>query len=256
MPTNNDIEEAKRYLRNRLEAELSMGSNLEELMVEAAYRIVDISYRYKVPPRNFRFSVSKDMESEVNEVIRKLKERIEEVMVMLAVPPGGNNKDEITSFILKENHGKTFSERNNMYCQRFKYELEGVIAAGLILGISKSKLKSSIPLNLQHPYANPYFIEALNSKEYDATRLLSKGKSYGRGRTNSMFTALENLTRHGVSQGWMKYWGDIHTGASGFYSYRGSSYPCPICDSMLGFHPMEEFRGGWHLHCKCYFVFT
>ena len=46
MPTKNDIEEAKAYLRKRLEAETSMKNNLEKFMLEAASRIVEISYQY------------------------------------------------------------------------------------------------------------------------------------------------------------------------------------------------------------------
>ena len=254
MPKNDSIEEAKRYIKERLEAELSMENNLNKFMNEAASRIVDAAYRHKIPPRDFRFSRDKKLEAEVDAIIRELKSRIEDAMITLATSASESDKDGIVAFVTKENHGKTFAERSNIYCQRFKYELEGAIAAGLLLDVSKEKLKNSISLNLKHPYANPYFKEALKDKSA-ATRLTSNGISYGRGKTNSMFTALSRLTRHGVSQGWMKHWGDAHAGASGFYSYRGSSYPCHVCDAMLGFHPMEEYQGGWHLRCKCYFVF-
>lgn len=47
VPTDKEIEEAKEYLRQRLDAELSMRTNLQIVMIEAAKQIIDISYRYK-----------------------------------------------------------------------------------------------------------------------------------------------------------------------------------------------------------------
>ena len=45
VPTDKEIEEAKEYLRQRLDAELSMRTNLQIVMIEAAKQIIDISYR-------------------------------------------------------------------------------------------------------------------------------------------------------------------------------------------------------------------
>ena len=43
VPTDKEIEEAKEYLRQRLDAELSMRTNLQIVMIEAAKQIIDIS---------------------------------------------------------------------------------------------------------------------------------------------------------------------------------------------------------------------
>ena len=45
IPTDKEIEEAKEYLRQRLDVELSMRTNLQIVMIEAAKQIIDISYR-------------------------------------------------------------------------------------------------------------------------------------------------------------------------------------------------------------------
>ena len=259
MPTKNDIEEAKAYLRERLEAETSMRNNLEKSMLEAASRIVEISYKYKIPPSLFRFSRNRQLEKEVNEVIGWLKSKIEHTMLILAIATHEEDGKDITSHITKENHGKTFAQRNNIYCNRFKDELEGAIAAGLVLGLAKEKLKETISANLTHPYSNPVFREA-EKKDTSAARLLSKGVSYGNGRTNSMFTALDRLTSYGVAQGWMKHWWNMGSekGAKGFVIFRGSSYPCQTCDeAAMRIHDMSEPYPPLHLNCKCgmYFVY-
>ena len=255
MPTNNEIEEAKTYIRKRIEAENSMGYNLDRYMEIAASRMVDIGYKYNIPPSKFRFSSNRKMEEEINEVIDWLKSEIEDSVYELAASGGTGDAHEIILFISAENQGRTFLQRNDMYCRRFKYEVEAAIAAGLLLGTAKEKIKKSINTYLKSPYENPYFKEAVKIKS-SSIRLKNNGVSYGQGHTNSAFTALDTLTRHAVSQGWMKHWLSVHEGATGFYSYRGSSYPCSTCDINAGWHPISEYTGGWHLRCKCFFVFT
>ena len=44
IPTDKEIEEAKEYLRQRLDVELSMRTNLQIVMIEAA-----TNYRYFIP---------------------------------------------------------------------------------------------------------------------------------------------------------------------------------------------------------------
>lgn len=48
-PTSKEIEEAKDYLRQRLNAELSMENNLLAIMYQAAKEIVAVSYKYNIP---------------------------------------------------------------------------------------------------------------------------------------------------------------------------------------------------------------
>ena len=45
------------------------------------------------------------------------------------------------AYITAENHGKTFAQRNAVYCNHFKYEVEATVAAGLILDATKDKIK-------------------------------------------------------------------------------------------------------------------
>ncbi len=255
MPTTEEIEQAKEYLRKRLEAENSMRANLEKYMQEAARRLVDIAYKRNIPPAMFRFSYDIWLEREVKEVIGWLKDQIDDAVCTLAIAGGEGDAHEIILYVFDENHSKTFRQRENVYANRFKYEVEAAIAAGLILGVAKEELKKSMEVNIRSPYSNPYFVEALGSRTA-AVRLKEKGVTYGTGRSNVAFNLLDRLSVNAVSQGWMRHWQNMHPSASGFYSYRGSSYPCSLCDSMVGWHPIADYAGGWHLNCKCFFVFT
>ena len=255
-PTDKDIEKAESYLRKRLEAEISMRTNLERVMKEAAEKVVAISYRYNIVPSQFRFSANKDLQHEVDEVITWLREQIEDYTYTLAVAEHEEEKDAILTYITRESYGKTFAQRNAIYCNRFKYELEAGIAAALIIGAKQKEAVNAIGSSLMTPYNNPHIREAIGKGK--ATRLLSGGVSYGRGRTNSMTNALLGLTQFAVAEGWAKYQKLTAkaSGKKGFYSYRGSSYPCALCDSMRGFHPLSDPMPPYHRRCCCYVVFT
>lgn len=129
VPTDKEIEEAKEYLRQRLDAELSMRTNLQIVMIEAAKQIIDISYRYKISPELFRFSANRQLQEEVDAIILSLLEIIEDYTYTLAVATHEDNKDAIITCITRESYGKTFTQRAREYVDRFSKEVETAIAA-------------------------------------------------------------------------------------------------------------------------------
>ena len=246
-PTEKDIESAKAYLIERISAEHSMRYNLESVMREAAERIVNICYAANVKPQDFRYvDLPLRVQWDIDEVIRWLRETIDDYFQTLAVADHEENKDVILPFILGENHGSTFDERLTDYCDKYKDELMLLIGAGLFVGVSKMVLAKSIGENLKHPYANQLLADGIDAPV-----------SYGRGRTNSMFTAISDLTRFGIAQGWMRHW-ELSTakdGCVGWVVKRGSSYPCSLCDDNCGFHPIDEGTGlPVHNSCCCFAV--
>lgn len=245
-PTEPDIEAAQAYLRNRLDAERSMSYNLEIVMREAAERIVSICYTANVNPQNFHYdSLPLRAKTEIDDVISWLQETIEDYFETLAVAGHEGNEDVVLPFVLGENHGATFNERLTDYCDKYRDELMLLIGAGLFAGVGKMVLAKSIGDNLKHPYANQLLADAIDAP-----------LTYGRGRTNAMFTAISDLTQFGIAQGWMKnqYINNRKDGCLGWYVRRGSSYPCDHCDSMVGFHTDEDELPPYHGHCACYAV--
>lgn len=246
-PKESDIIIAKEYLIKRLDAERSMSYNLSLIMREAAERIVNICYAANVNPQNFRYEdLPLRSKTEIEEVIEWLKETIEDYFKTLAVADHEENRDKILPFVLGENHGSTFDERLNDYCDKYRDELMLLVGAGLFLGVGETALVKSIGENLRHPYANQLLADGI------ATPL-----TYGRGRTNSMFTALSGLTTYGIAQAWMRDW-ELTTeakGAIGWEVRRGSSYPCAQCDENCGFHAIDEGTLlPQHLSCRCFAV--
>ncbi len=257
MPTGDQIQEAKRFLQTRIEAEISVKNNIEEYMIEAARKIIVVSQKYNISPRLFRFSSNESLKEEVDEIIRELKDNIIYATEILSVYDREEDKGAILTFLNAERYGKTFKQRVNEYANRYKFELEAAIAAGIFLGKTGEDTLSAILRSLSAPYNNPDIKDSFG-KGLSATRIETKGMSYGVGKSNSAYNLITTLSRNDIGLAWMWWYGDqaLRNGAMGFYSFRGSSYPCAICDDMVGFHPIQDYKYQWHINCRCYFVFV
>ena len=256
--SDKDIEEAKAFIRKRVDAEISMQKNLDEAMLWAAREIVRISYKYKIKASMFKFSVNDNLKKEVDDVLAKLREMLYEYTESLSVVVDDNQRDDIVAFINEEKYGHTLKERIHTYTNRYKYELEAFIASGLAFGYGMDKLISTVRANMSAPYNNELFRNTVIRGGMAATRIKTGGISYGQGHSNSARNLLLTLTRNAVGSAWMNVYGTqaYNNGATGFYSFRGSSYTCALCNSQVGYHPIQDYQGEWHLNCRCYFVFV
>ena len=223
-----------------------MTSLLESAMREAAERVVEILYSANIHPTVVSYGdLPLRVQWDIDEVVQWLKETIDDYFVTLAIADHEENKDLILPLVYGESFGSTFDERLTDYVGKYKNELLLLVGAGLLLGIGKSALAKSIGDNLRQPYANPMLKDGIE-----------KSISYGRGRTNSMFTAIGDLTRFGIAEAWMKnqYINNRKDGCVGWLVQRGSHFPCELCDSKVGFHADESDLPLYHSHCCCYAV--
>lgn len=256
--TDKDIKEAKAFVLKRVEAEISMQKHLDEALLWAAKEIIRISYKYKIKASLFRFSVNAQLQMEVDEVLARLREMLYEYTETLSLAVDEEQKDDIIAFINEETYGHTLKERINIYTNRYKYELESFVAAGLLSKKSIERLVETIRTNLSNPYNNQIFRDTVVRGGMAATRIATGGISYGRGHSNSARNLLNTLLRNTIGSAWMNIYGTnaYKNGAIGFYSFRGSSYPCKYCQELVGYHPIEDYQGQWHLNCRCFFVFV
>lgn len=258
MYTDKDIEEAKAFIRKRVQAEISMQNHLDEALLWAAKEIINISYRYKIKASLFKFSTNVNLKKEVDNVLARLREMIYDYTENLSVAVESEESEEICDLINEETYGHTLKERINTYTNRYKYELEAFIASGLAFGYGVNKLLSTVRANINAPYNNKLFRNSVVKGGMVATRIKTGGISYGQGHSNSARNLLLTLTRYTIGSAWMNRLGTwaYNKGATGYYSFRGSSYPCSKCDSMTGYHPIQDYQSQWHLNCRCYFVFV
>lgn len=105
-PSDREIEEAKDYIRQRLQAEKSMERNLRTAMLRAAERIISISHKYGIPPKMFRFSLDRNLKHEVEAIISDLRATIEDYTSTLSVATHNDKEEEILAYITRNSYGK------------------------------------------------------------------------------------------------------------------------------------------------------
>ncbi len=256
--TDDEIRRAKEYLALRLKAERLAVSALNDALLSAAKRIVAISRKYNIPPEKFRFSADPRLKKEVNDVLALLRETLYSYVKDIDTFETEDGEDPfIAPALTVEDHGKTFRQRTSEYVNRWGFELEAVIAAAGLEGIKDTKaIESGIREYLDHPYDNPWMKE--HRGKGDAVRL-NTIPHYGKGKHIAAVSALALLLTTVVAKGWMQNWARLNSEKRGYYVYRGSSYPCDICNAQTGFpHDIKDTTGlpPYHSHCCCYVVYT
>lgn len=247
------LQEAKDYLLKRLDAERKMSRYLDEALISAARRIVNISLKYNIKPSDFRFSNNPQLKKEVEEVLALLREMLYEKEKEHLTFKTEEDKKFIPAILTDKDHDKTLKERIAIYTNRYGYEVEAIVAAALLSGEhSAKKIIQSIQESLHSPWSNPYFQSEKGKGE--AVRLKEGGVSYGVGKTTSSANGLAVVLGYVLARGWMENWRRMGTeaGARGFYTFRNSSFPCQLCDEeAMRFHTMDEPMPPFHPHCVC-----
>ena len=237
-PSHKDIEQAKDYIRKRLEAEISMEHYLDFVLMKAVRKIVDLSYKRTIPPSLFSFNFDPFMSAEIDNVIKELLFDIEDYDYKMATSTDKMDEESLLAYINREIDGITYHQRTSNYVTRFKLELQDFVTAGLIAGLGQSELVQEIKTHFKKPYSSSLIVDRPHFGQSSYVRLLV-------------------LTRHTIADAWMH--ADMESarqrGAVGFYSYRGSSYPCQLCDDMASvFHTFADPYPPYHPRCVCYAV--
>ena len=237
-PKQSDIKEAREYLRRRLAAEVSMEHYLDRRLIAAAREIVEYAYSRNIPPTLFSFQYDPFLTYEVERIIRRLISEIEDYDFELADSTNRAEGESLLPYITREIDGFTYHDRLTLYSNRFRDEVEQFIKAGLVAGLTKSALESVIAKSYKTPYKNT-IISDVEHKGFTA------------------YPRLLLLTRHTIADAWMHADMEYHLrrGVIGFITYRGSSFPCQLCDDMAKvFHSFSDPYPPYHPNCCCYAV--
>lgn len=246
--TDKQLKEASKFVLDRVRAEVSMENFIYPLLLEYAKKIIDVAYKYGISPGKFRFSSDRQLKAEVDRIISELLEEIREAMWDLALYEA-EDEDSLRTFLLGEYKDSTLDERFDYYEKAFRDEMQMLLGGAFFAGIDREELKGILEKEYKHIANLEFVLEAIVAGY--ATNITRRN-----GVTTSSFYALNVLSRNTIARGWMERWRTMHEGAKGFYSLRGSSYPCAQCDDMVGWHPIDEYEGLWHPNCKCIFIFT
>ena len=263
--TEEQIRSGKNYILRRESASNGLASLVDALLADAAAEIARIAYRYGIDPQRFMLSPEYN-EQMFNEISRVLDELEDEILDLTESYSLKCTKDEkkklwLLPWLLALGRGskglrRTLEDRLWV----FSRDLEAMIAAAANAKISQERAVSVIRSNIHTAYVMPGMQSAfanapLFKAQYIRTRGVKKGK---RGQSNSEANNIIRFAKTTLQMSWMHYHHRLYEeqGAVGYYVLRGSTYPCDLCDSMTGFHLIEDTEGypPFHAHCQCYTV--
>lgn len=265
-PTQEDVQAAKDYILRREEYANILGDRVDDLLNDAAEKIVIICYRYGVDPTKLYFSsaFNQEMMKEIGEVMNELEDEVLDLIYEYSTMSTSDRK-RINALILwiatlgKGNRNLQQTLEGYMY--KMLQDWNAAIAAMMAKGLSVSEAITRIKNYLHNIYIMPEVMEAFeHSNDFTATYIRSKGIQYGaRGISNNGSTNVVNMAKNTLQMAWMRDLLNEYQDNEKIALYcvqRGSNFECPICDSHVGIWPIEdnEHFPLFHPHCCC-FVF-
>lgn len=240
--------EAQEYIKRRLENELSMDADIDGILASFTDMLMDILSEGAT-------------ENELDTLAAYIADLLLEDCELLAVDDHTENRDGIIAYIGRKVGDMTLRERITERCRTFAGEVLVVYTLGMLLGKKREEIRESVVKNWDKPYDSPIIMEAKGrvlSGEMTSPVSLEP-PHYGRGVTVSSSKALKDICRNALVEGWG--WHDYtehKDEAVGFVVQRGSSFPCDTCDSMVGYHDIDDtdFLPMFHNHCRCYVIWV
>lgn len=262
-PTQSEISAAKRFVRQRTDNAVHLSELIDALLQQAAKSITLVCYKYNIAPEDFEYSANKDLKKEVYEILDNLED---EIYALIEEYSTNITKDKerkkalLAWLVLLKSKG--FDDlRSSLHgkLMQFAYDLEAQIAAQKLVGNNSVTAVSRILTTLHSVYTAPEILAAFK-KRSKAYYIQQKGvHEGGKGHSASGANNVMSFGRLTADMAWMheKYTQlKDNEQIAGFYVLRGSNYPCDLCDSMVGFHYINEVEAfpPFHAYCKCYIV--
>lgn len=264
----NEYEKAQAVIRRRLEIESALLRALRAECVRVIMEIASLGYASEMAGMEFRLSNCGKYE-DILDLLGELRLWIYMNVThysQMAVDVVEEHWKPVVPLVAdeyanREIHGKTLKERVAIYVNRLKSEAEMWIAAGLVGGMSLKKLEKEVREWVEKPYSSRLFLAASAAGGHTtagSVRLRRGVPHFGAGQLRGAVASLARLggwvVADMVRMAEFLAWGS-DSRVTGYRVYRGSSYPCSLCDMMTGFHPkgFEELPP-YHARCCCFAV--
>lgn len=161
----------------------------------------------------------------------------------------------VDAYINEVHDGLTFENRVEEYANRLFADF-AKLSLAITYGTFGSKPRSQI---MRESIFGMYEYGSIVHIAIDNGAGISIPK-YGRGISKDAATQLMNSLENMVNASWGYAQWDfaIRGGAKGYVYYRGSSYPCQVCQEQVGYHRIEdEFFSAppMHSRCVCFVVY-
>lgn len=232
---------------------------------ESVRRIVNLSVGLRALGPRFVFSASDDLDSRVNEELIALSDSLRNAIFKhlktafeVNVDVSEEDKEAAITYISREIEGQNLTARLDGYMSDMKRQLEAYIAAGFYYKIAAEDIVTQYMLNIESPLNSNLMKEAyLNRNDFLTPLIVGLGITYGKGRYVSPLANVKRLEQMSIIEGYdyALYHGWKRKGVENYHVYRGSSYPCAICEIMANrTYPITELVLPFHPNCVCFAV--
>lgn len=270
-PTQDEVDKARQYALNRGRAANLVVRKLNDRLSQSTKDLVSIGYKYNVEGIKFQWNSVPAMYDEVTELMDKVYEDCVAIIEDSAIP-SGESSDKKTALILYllslGRKNRTLSATLEEYLWRYLYDIEAFVAATKIANLSKVDAMTRIVSGFNSVYTDPLVMQAMKVPNVQSMYLANGGVHTDRftgektqGIPINGSVAVTNFASIVVNQVWFRNenLNLINNQVVGYYQLRGSSYPCAICDALVGFHPATNTTEllqsePVHPHCVCYRV--
>lgn len=237
------------YAVKRMQAQRNVKDHIESVLYSSARRIVELSGEFigsngELLSEKVLTSLARNITAESSSVIEGWVEKYCRASVKVL----DSKTDAITGLLDDVRFGKTFADRNSEYLSNFAEDVVRMIKAGAHLGYNTDQILSAVRTGYQDPYVNSVITKANGRGFFIET------PSYGRGKMHSAYANILRNAQDTIAYAWgIEEGSDAEAkGATGFMVYRGSSYPCAVCDDQCGYvHSMKDQKPPFHNSCVC-----
>lgn len=263
-----DQDVAARFIRKQIDIILGGEEEIKQVILSALDDILALGYPMGLSAHTFKLDNHPQREK-VRQILNAMRLAIYSIIATRCEQAVEQREEcngmgviiSVDDVLNDTSYGDSIRKRASLYANRLTQELEMWMAIGLLNNLSASEVSRQFDKNANRPYSNEKY--SLTRKDIAkgalataAIRLL-RSPSFVKGNYTSAVNALDRLLRIAVASAARiaDYQAYKKAGIIGFYVYRGSSYPCSHCDSMVGFHPFTMANlPPYHPYCYCYAV--
>lgn len=263
--TEADIVTARNYVRRRESAAHGLSSLIDALLKDAAAEITQICYRHGVDPQ--RFTLTSEYNGKMFEEVASVLDRMEDEILDLVLDystrctESKKRRSLLLPWILSLGRGnrnlqQTLHARIRMFVGDMEAVIPSMVQAKVPLASAVTKIRSGLHAIYTIPEVRAAFSRSVRMQ---AQNIRTKGAK--KGNVGNSSSEANNIIRFGeitLQMSWMRnqLMNYEERGAAGYYVFRGSSYPCALCDSKTGFHPVTDISEviPAHGHCMCFAV--
>lgn len=261
-PSQEDVDRAKRFVLQRVDASIALVSAIDIVLDDMAERIAVICYKYGIEPERFTISseYNEDMMYEIAEVMDDIEEQILSLIDEYSTRVT-SDRTRIAALLawlsLLGRDNRNLQDTLDIYLRKTMRDFEAALAALAYADCDMATAVGRLKQYKHQIWNMPEMRNAFRHKDdFESELIRTKGVTEDAvGLSSSGATNVTRMARTTLEMTWMRslrmsYEED---GAAGYYVVRGSKYPCELCDSMCGFHPIKDTKGfpPYHPRCCC-----